>query len=139
MATPETLDLFNFDSPADKDKAAATLEQGGIVLAGGNSVDAPLKVREDAWKLLAEHLDLEMLHSISNIIALDDAFALVQRNPQLAHELTKNLSQSEQEYLREHHRHKHWHSLPGTIRRRYLDPAPCATTYAWASTSRQDK
>lgn len=29
----------------------------------------------------------------------DDAFALVQRNPQLAHELTKNLSQSEQEYL----------------------------------------
>lgn len=44
----------------------------GIVLAGGNSVDAPLKVREDAWKLLDEHLDLEMLHSISNIIALDD-------------------------------------------------------------------
>ena len=44
----------------------------GIVLAGGNSVDAPLKVREDAWKLLDEHLDLEMLHSISNTIALDD-------------------------------------------------------------------
>ncbi len=44
----------------------------GIVLAGGNSVDAPLKVREDAWKLLDEHLDLEMLHSISSTVALDD-------------------------------------------------------------------
>ena len=31
-----------------------------------------LKVREDAWKLLDEHLDLEMLHSISSTVALDD-------------------------------------------------------------------
>ena len=28
-----------------------------------------------------------------------DAYAMVQRNPQLAEELTRNLSQSEQEYL----------------------------------------
>ncbi|HAT1503956.1 TPA: FtsX-like permease family protein [Corynebacterium striatum] len=44
-ATPETLDLFNFDSPADKDKAAATLEQGGIVLAHGRHLEGRSEAR----------------------------------------------------------------------------------------------
>ena len=44
----------------------------GIVLAGGNSVDAPLDIREAAWKLLDEHLNLEMLRSISNTVQLAD-------------------------------------------------------------------
>lgn len=42
----------------------------GIVLAGGNSVDAPRAVREAAWQLLDEHLDLELLHSITETVPL---------------------------------------------------------------------
>ncbi|OFM30668.1 MDR family oxidoreductase [Corynebacterium sp. HMSC072A02] len=44
----------------------------GIVLAGGNSVDAPRAVREAAWQLLDEHLDLNMLNSITETVPLSD-------------------------------------------------------------------
>ncbi|QRP61972.1 acryloyl-CoA reductase [Corynebacterium minutissimum] len=43
----------------------------GIVLAGGNSVDAPRAVREAAWQLLDDHLDLDLLHSITETVPLD--------------------------------------------------------------------
>ena len=43
----------------------------GIVLAGGNSVDAPRAVREAAWQLLDDHLDLDLLHSITEAGPLD--------------------------------------------------------------------
>lgn len=44
----------------------------GVVLAGANSVDAPLEVREAAWKILDEHLDLDTLHSITTAIGLSE-------------------------------------------------------------------
>ncbi len=43
-----------------------------VTLAGVNSVDAPLPRREEAWKLLDEHLDLELLRSITTAVALAD-------------------------------------------------------------------
>lgn len=43
-----------------------------VTLAGVNSVDAPLPRREEAWKLLDEHLDLELLRSITTTVALAD-------------------------------------------------------------------
>ncbi len=50
----------------------------GIVLAGGNSVDAPREVREEAWQLLDEHLDLDMLNSITETVPLADVATAAQ-------------------------------------------------------------
>ena len=50
----------------------------GIVLAGGNSVDAPREVREAAWQLLDEHLDLNMLNSITETVPLADVATAAQ-------------------------------------------------------------
>ncbi|MDO5032623.1 acryloyl-CoA reductase [Corynebacterium sp.] len=44
----------------------------GIVLAGGNSVDAPREVREQAWQLLDDHLDLDKLASFTTSVRLED-------------------------------------------------------------------
>ncbi len=42
----------------------------GITLTGANSVDAPLELRTRAWELLDAHLDLELLHSITDSVPL---------------------------------------------------------------------
>jgi len=46
----------------------------GLTLAGIDSVMAPLTRREQAWALLAEHLSLAKLESMTRVIGLADAF-----------------------------------------------------------------
>ncbi|MGO2425536.1 MAG: oxidoreductase, partial [Corynebacterium flavescens] len=41
-----------------------------VTLAGVNSVDAPLDYRNEAWRLLASKLDMEVLDSFTETIAL---------------------------------------------------------------------
>ncbi|MGO3141579.1 MAG: MDR family oxidoreductase [Galactobacter sp.] len=43
-----------------------------VTLTGANSVDAPLALRERAWKLLADELDLTALESMTETIGLAD-------------------------------------------------------------------
>ncbi|WP_308466900.1 acrylyl-CoA reductase (NADPH) [Rathayibacter soli] len=45
-----------------------------VTLAGVNSVDAPLPLRQQAWAALAAELDLELLDKLSTTIPLSDAF-----------------------------------------------------------------
>lgn len=47
----------------------------GVVLAGINSVDAPLDVREAAWQLLASTLDTAVLDGMTTTIPLADVIA----------------------------------------------------------------
>lgn len=44
----------------------------GVVLAGVNSVDAPLELRKAAWKILDDHLDIAALRAISTTISLSE-------------------------------------------------------------------
>lgn len=47
----------------------------GVTLTGANSVDAPLALRERAWALLAESLDLAALDSMTGTIGLGDVLS----------------------------------------------------------------
>lgn len=51
----------------------------GITLAGINSVDAPLSLREEAWSRLAQTLDVGLLDSMTEVYALADAHAVAER------------------------------------------------------------
>lgn len=44
----------------------------GVTLAGVNSVDAPVALREAAWQRLARDLDLDLLDSMTHEVSLDD-------------------------------------------------------------------
>jgi acrylyl-CoA reductase (NADPH) len=46
----------------------------GVTLAGIDSVMAPVARREQAWALLAEHLSIAKLESMTRVIGLADAF-----------------------------------------------------------------
>lgn len=46
----------------------------GITLHGANSVDAPRELRERAWAMLADELDLDALDALTTTIGLDDTF-----------------------------------------------------------------
>jgi acrylyl-CoA reductase (NADPH) len=48
----------------------------GVTLAGIDSVNAPLARREAAWQLLAAHLPLEKLESMTRVVPLDESFAV---------------------------------------------------------------
>ena len=48
----------------------------GVTLAGINSVDAPLDVRENAWSRLADDLDLDLLDSLTAQVTLAGAIDL---------------------------------------------------------------
>lgn len=50
-----------------------------VTLTGANSVDAPLPLRERAWALLAESLDLRALEALSSTIGLADLPAAGER------------------------------------------------------------
>ncbi|GAA4675506.1 MDR family oxidoreductase [Frondihabitans cladoniiphilus] len=50
----------------------------GVTLAGVNSVDAPLPLREEAWARLATDLDLDLLDSLTEEVALADVIDLAQ-------------------------------------------------------------
>jgi len=44
----------------------------GVTLAGVNSVEAPLELRQRAWDRLARDLDLDVLDSMTDEVALAD-------------------------------------------------------------------
>lgn len=44
----------------------------GVQLIGINSVDAPLKLREAAWELLAEQLDTAVLEGFTEVLSLEE-------------------------------------------------------------------
>jgi acrylyl-CoA reductase (NADPH) len=46
----------------------------GVTLAGVNSVEAPLALREQAWQRLSTDLDTTLLDEMTQVIALDDVF-----------------------------------------------------------------
>ena len=50
-----------------------------VTLAGINSVEAPLARRQEAWDRLAADLDLDLLDSLTETIALADAFTAAER------------------------------------------------------------
>jgi acrylyl-CoA reductase (NADPH) len=50
-----------------------------VTLAGINSVEAPLALREEAWDRLAADLDLDLLDSLTETIGLTDAFDAAER------------------------------------------------------------
>jgi acrylyl-CoA reductase (NADPH) len=50
-----------------------------VTLAGINSVEAPLALREEAWQRLATDLDLDLLDSLTETIGLADAFDAGER------------------------------------------------------------
>jgi len=56
-----------------------------VTLAGINSVDAPLALREEAWRRLASDLDPTLLEAMTTEVALTDAVGLAE--PLLAGEL----------------------------------------------------
>jgi len=45
-----------------------------VTLAGINSVEAPLPLREEAWTRLATDLDLELLDGLTSVISLEESF-----------------------------------------------------------------
>jgi acrylyl-CoA reductase (NADPH) len=45
----------------------------GVTLAGINSVEAPRKLREEAWRRLAHDLDLELLDELTTTVPLGGA------------------------------------------------------------------
>lgn len=51
----------------------------GVTLAGVNSVEAPLPLRERAWDALAAELDVEQLDSMTTSIGLSEAIPYAQR------------------------------------------------------------
>lgn len=51
----------------------------GVTLAGVNSVDAPLALRQRAWDALAAELDLEQLDSLTSTIGLSETIETAQR------------------------------------------------------------
>ncbi|HJB09432.1 MAG TPA: oxidoreductase [Candidatus Brachybacterium merdavium] len=51
----------------------------GITLAGVNSVEAPLPLRERAWEALARELDTELLDSITTSIGLSEVIPYAER------------------------------------------------------------
>jgi acrylyl-CoA reductase (NADPH) len=50
-----------------------------VTLAGINSVQAPLALREEAWGRLAADLDLGLLDGLTEVIALDESFSAAER------------------------------------------------------------
>lgn len=50
-----------------------------VTLAGINSVEAPLALREEAWNRLATDLDLELLDSLTEVVSLEESFAAAER------------------------------------------------------------
>lgn len=50
-----------------------------VTLAGINSVEAPLPLREEAWARLAADLDLDLLDGLTEVIPLADAFGAAER------------------------------------------------------------
>lgn len=51
----------------------------GVTLAGVNSVDAPLPLRQRAWDALAEELDLDLLDSLTSTIGLSETIQAGER------------------------------------------------------------
>ncbi|ASD20788.1 oxidoreductase [Cryobacterium sp. LW097] len=49
-----------------------------VTLAGINSVEAPLPLREEAWAHLSTDLDLELLDSLTSVITLEQSFAAAE-------------------------------------------------------------
>lgn len=47
-----------------------------VTLTGANSVDAPVAVRERAWKLLGEELDADALDAMTTVVGLGEAVEL---------------------------------------------------------------
>jgi acrylyl-CoA reductase (NADPH) len=45
-----------------------------VTLAGINSVEAPLNLRQEAWARLATDLDLDLLDSLTTVISLEESF-----------------------------------------------------------------
>ncbi|MBE9404881.1 oxidoreductase, partial [Brachybacterium sp. Marseille-Q2903] len=50
-----------------------------VTLAGVNSVEAPLPLRERAWDALSQELDLELLDSMTSTIGLSEVIGHAQR------------------------------------------------------------
>ncbi|SEB49956.1 putative quinone oxidoreductase, YhdH/YhfP family [Paramicrobacterium humi] len=50
----------------------------GVTLAGVNSVDAPLTLREEAWSRLARDLDLALLDEMTEVFALTEASSIAE-------------------------------------------------------------
>jgi acrylyl-CoA reductase (NADPH) len=50
-----------------------------VILAGINSVDAPLHLREEAWQRLARELDITQLETLTTLITLEEAFGAAER------------------------------------------------------------
>ena len=46
----------------------------GVTLRGINSVEAPLSLREEAWRRLADDLDLAKLDAMTTVIGLEESF-----------------------------------------------------------------
>lgn len=51
----------------------------GVTLAGVNSVEAPIALRERAWEALTRELDLDLLDSLTTSIGLSEAIAFAPR------------------------------------------------------------
>lgn len=51
----------------------------GITLAGVNSVEAPLPLRQSAWERVTTALDLDVLDSLTEIVSLADAASAAER------------------------------------------------------------
>jgi acrylyl-CoA reductase (NADPH) len=50
-----------------------------VSLVGINSVEAPLSLREEAWRLLASDLDLDLLDGMTSVIPLGESFGAAER------------------------------------------------------------
>jgi acrylyl-CoA reductase (NADPH) len=50
-----------------------------VTLAGIDSVNAPHSKRDDAWALLAAHLDTDLLEQMSTTVPLDQAAKVAQQ------------------------------------------------------------
>ncbi|MCM6764013.1 oxidoreductase [Rathayibacter sp. ZW T2_19] len=50
----------------------------GVTLAGVNSVEAPRKLREEAWRRLAHDLDLELLDELTTTVSLSGALDIAE-------------------------------------------------------------
>ncbi|MWV51107.1 acryloyl-CoA reductase [Rathayibacter sp. VKM Ac-2803] len=50
----------------------------GVTLAGINSVEAPRKLREEAWRRLAHDLDLDLLDALTSTVSLGGALQIAE-------------------------------------------------------------
>lgn len=50
----------------------------GVTLAGINSVEAPRKLREEAWRRLAHDLDLDLLDELTSTVSLGGALQIAE-------------------------------------------------------------